>query len=316
MSAPRRSGLDARAWAALLVRYDRMRERALTRARTPAESGGTALLWQCENGLRAPRPLVIEPGVADDLPSLLSALAPELAWPGAPPGETPVCAVWARLWQVREGGDLRVRLWWDVDGIFHGEALHWPLHGAPALLAATDELVALLDRLAVAPEASRSPHGLLLAGNRAMHRAAYAEACALYRQALQDLPAHLELHRNLALALARLEDWEGATAAMHAARALAPDDPALNREYLALETDAGIRAVQAEDLPRAAEHFLRVLALWPTEPTALANLGAVRVREGRSREARAILQRFLRLHPDHPGANPVQGLLASLGDEA
>ena len=86
-------------------------------------------------------------------------------------------------------------------------------------------------------------------------------------------------------------------------------------EYLALETDAGIAAAQQQDFARAATHFLRILSLQPDEPTALANLGNLRLREGRLPEARAIFLRFLRFHPTHPAAETIRLALMEMSPE-
>ena len=289
----------------------------LRRAGDRDDLGGEAVVWYAA----PPKPLtssrlVIQPGIADDLPSLLSALAVEIGWPGVTPPPSAdaarAVAAWARVWQVREQADLRVTLRWDAAGMFQGTVEQRALDAPPTPLLSTNDVLALLERVAAAPETSTSPHGMLLAGNRAMQAEDYLRARELYQQAVHDLPHHPEARRNLALALARLEAWEDAATEMARAWALRPDDPALAREYLALETDAGIRAVQRGALAPAAEHFLRILRHWPTEPTALANLGTIRHREGRLPEARAIYQRFLREHPHHVAAEQIRQALAEI----
>ncbi len=315
MPAPTRTGIDPQRWRRRVARHDRARTAALRRRADLTDAGGIVVLW-CRDALHriGERTLLIQPGVADDLPSLLSSLAAELAWPGAPAEPDATCAVaaWARAWQVREDADLRLALWWDHAGAFHALAELVRHDGSSRPVAAEAEVVARLDRLAIAPESSTSPHGWLLAGNRAMQAADYAAARAAYARALVDLPRHPEVHRNLALALARLGEWDAAAQAMRAAYALAPDDAELRAAYLAIETDAGIAAVQHDDLTGAAEHFLHLLARWPDEPTALANLGNLRRREHRLPEARAIYRRFLAHHPDHPAADTIREALASI----
>jgi len=290
---------------------DRAREKALRRVEARDSLGGVAVVWYRRADALVSDKLAIQPGVADDPPSLLTALSGEIGWPGAVPAEgkyppDTAVAAWARVWQVCDGADLRVLLWWDAEGAFHGEAALLPLEGEPRPLLAAEALARQLDDVARAPRGSASPHGLLLAGNAAMREEDYARARDAYARAAEALPTHLEAHRNLALAHARLGEWEAASVAMRTALALGGADPALAGEFLALETDAGVAAVQQGNLEHAAAHFLRILERWPDEPTTLANLGNLRLREGRSNEARAIFRRFLKHHPDHPAAEKIR----------
>jgi hypothetical protein len=324
-----RAGITAEALAGFIDPADRARDHELAAASDPAALEGIALVWyrrRATNELKT-GPLLIQPGVADDLPSLLSALAREVAWPNAPaealPKATPsghtvhperAILAWARAWQVREYADLRVVLWWGADGAPHvtadlvrGGALRTPVEDDA-------ELLRLLDTVAVMPRASTSPHAEILAANRLMQTGRYADAREVYTRALAHLPRHAEAHRNLALALARMGEWEAATDAMHTARALLPNDDGLATEGVALETDAGVRAAARGELACAAEHFLRILAERPDEPTALAHLGNVRAREGRLPEARAIFRRFLQHHPHHAIADTVRLALRELGE--
>lgn len=320
MAIPSRLGMDEKRWQRKIAERDRARDSQLRKTDDPTDSGGIVVTWhrtdsRLESGL-----LKVQPGIADDLLSLLSSLAAEIAWPGlsGPTGGEPAeraVGLWARVWQVREAMDLRIVLHWDPTGVLHAAAGLRARDGTEKPLLDTLEVVELLDRTAAVPETSQSPHGLVLAGNRALEAGDYAVAKEHYQRALNDLPRHPEAHRNLALALARLGEWEVAAPAMSAALELEPDDPVLRAEYLALETDAGVEAVRQNDLHRAAEHFLRILERWPDEPTALANLGNLRLREGRLREARAIYRRFLRHHPDHPAAAKIRLALAELGEE-
>jgi hypothetical protein len=312
MTAPVRIGIDEATWARARAGAERERATLLRRTRERTDIGGVARLWR--PGARTPEQWLIQPGMADDLPSLVSALATELAWPGTQAGRPDdVVAVWACAWQVREAADLRLACWWDPAGAFHGAATLQPVDGDPRPLLDDAGVAAAFDTYAAAPVHSTSPHGLLLDANEAMTAHDFAAARDLYARALVDLPTHPQAHHNLAIALARLGAWEAAADAMRRARELAPRDTQVGQEYLALETDAGVRAVQEHALTRAAEHFLRVLALWPEEPTALANLGNIRLREGRLTEARAIFTRFLRLYPTHPIAPELKLALRAIG---
>ncbi len=324
-----RSGIDESELARKVAQLDRAREKALGRLADLTDSGGMAEIWYRINSRRlVSSMLAIQPGVVDDLPALLSSLAVEIAWPGlsdatslvaqakqpAPPEQA--VAVWARVWQVHEQADLRLLLWWDRQGQVRGAADLRSRDGTVRPLLDTDALIAMLDRAACQPQTSASPHGLLLSGNRAMQMGDFAAARDFYTRAQHDLPLHCELRHNLALALAHLGEWDMASEEMRQALELSKQDPVLKAEYLALETDAGIAAVQGQDFSRAADHFLRILRLQADEPTALANLGNLRLREGRIPEARAIFLRFLRFHPDHPAAEKIRLALAEIDNEA
>ncbi len=327
MPTPARRGIDEDKLLRKMAPLERERDKELRRPADPTDSGGVACIWYRDSADRLRNGvLIIQPGIGDDLSSLLSSLAVEIAWPGAPAAEVSASApppappeqaiaVWARVWQVHEQADLRVLLWWDVQQQLHGAVELQTREGDTRPLLNLTALLAVLDRVAAQPESSTSPHGLVLAGNRAMRAGDYTTARDCYLRAQQDLPHHLELHHNLGLALAHLGQWEEAARQMQQSLEMNTRDPALQAEYLALETDAGIDAVRRQDLTRAAEHFLRILSLQPDEPTALANLGNLRMREGRLPEARAIFLRFLRFHPSHPATEKIRLALAEIGGE-
>ncbi|MHB0936088.1 MAG: tetratricopeptide repeat protein [Armatimonadota bacterium] len=318
MMIPARSGLEDKRWQRTVAERDRARDNQLRKLDDLTNSGGVVIVWERAGSRLQSHMLLVQPGIADDLLSLLSSLAAEIAWPGVPEvaeQASQVVAAWARIWQVRDAMDLRVALHWDAEGHFHAVAGLRAPDGVEKPLLDTEGVVELLNRTAVTPESSQSPHGLLVAGNRALEAGDFPAAREAYLRALKDLPRHPEAHRNLALALARLDEWEAAATAMREAWELAPDDHGLRAEYLALESDAGVEAVRQNDLARAADHFLRILDRWPDEPTALANLGNIRLREGRLPEARAIYRRFLRHHPDHPAAAKIELALAEIGEE-
>lgn len=325
MAIPARRGIDEDQYFRKVAPLERERDKQLRQLAEPTDSGGVACIWYCGTvyRLRSGK-LIIQPGIGDDLSSFLSSLAVEIAWPGAPASDVAASApppappeqaiaAWARIWQVREQADMRVLLWWDARAQVHGAVeLQTPAGGKRPLLD-TPALIAELERVAVQPQSSASPHGLLLAGNRAMRAGDYVAAHNDYARAQQDLPHHHELRHNLGLALAHLGQWEEAAQQMQQSISLDPGDQAVQTEYLALETDAGIDAVRRQDLTCAAEHFLRILSLQPAEPTALANLGNLRLREGRLPEARAIFLRFLRFHPTHPAAAQIRLALEEIG---
>src|SRR5207247_9770201 len=82
-------------------------------------------------------------------------------------------------------------------------------------------------------------------------QAADPEAAEPFREVLRARPDHARAGLNLAWALERLQDWEGAEAATRAALARRPDDP-LARETLARVLRRQRRPVAAADTLRAA----------------------------------------------------------------
>ena len=320
-----RHGIKESAWLARFARQDTERARMVRRARERSDLGGVVLIWSRTTGGVTSRTIIVQPGIADDLPSLLSSLAVETAWPEASapdkaltktePARARAVGVWARVWQVREDADLRVIWFWDDQQQWRGRVELRDIKNAGTLIEDDAGLRASLERFARTPAASHSPHALLLAGNAAMQSADYTQAHEYYCAGLQHLPRHAEGRRNLALTLARLQRWEEAVEAMRAAGELLPDDPQFSREYLAMESNAGIFAVQHAQLDVAAGHFLHILQLWPEEPTALTNLANIRLREGRYSEARAIWLRFLRLHPGHAAVAQIRQALQALPAE-
>ncbi len=102
----------------------------------------------------------------------------------------------------------------------------------------------------------------------------HAEAIAEYRLAIAAggdtvTPRH---HHNLALALTRTGDLDGALEALEACQAIDGDDP----EHLAPAADVwnirGNRAFEADDLAAAERHYRRALELTPGNAVMLSNL--------------------------------------------
>jgi tetratricopeptide (TPR) repeat protein len=123
-------------------------------------------------------------------------------------------------------------------------------------------------------------------------------------------PARLDAGFRLAQALAERGNAAGARAALRrhlarhpediqAAAALAafPDDAAEGPPIPRTEFEAGTEALLAGDLSAAGASLSRAIAADPVHARALANLAAVRDREGRRAEAVSLLERAHRLQP-------------------
>lgn len=133
------------------------------------------------------------------------------------------------------------------------------------------------------------------------------EAAAAAQKVLESDPRHeaaLRLQYNAALKLG------DETKVADALVALAAIEPTTARDNL---YKLAVTAFDADDSARAKERFLKVLQLDPNHPRANYFMGVLLVREGAKSEARAHLQRFLRLAPDDPEAATAKGLLGFIG---
>lgn len=109
----------------------------------------------------------------------------------------------------------------------------------------------------------------------------------------------------------RLGDLDAATTALTRVLALDP-------RHVGATTSLGFVALRRHntssderDLAQAERQFTRALAARPDDHDAAEGLGYVRHRQGRSDEARTLLQRVIDANPDHA---EVRALLESLGD--
>ncbi|HVS03592.1 MAG TPA: tetratricopeptide repeat protein [Thermoanaerobaculia bacterium] len=143
-----------------------------------------------------------------------------------------------------------------------------------------------VDRLAV----SAAAH--LRRGGRALVNGQVEEAVEAYRQAVAADPEHVEARRNLALALLRRGDAQGALAELGEARRRDP-------ENLWVLFDLG-NALQAAGRPgEAAASWQRALARAPAFVPARFNLANQLAAAGRWEEASTHLERAVRDDPHH-----------------
>lgn len=134
-----------------------------------------------------------------------------------------------------------------------------------------------------------------------------AEAATAAQKVLESDPRHeaaLRLQYNAAL---QVGDESKVADALVALAAIEPTTARDNLYKLA------VKAFDADDAVRAKEGMQKVLAIDPDHPRANYYLGVLLVREGAKSEARAHLQRFLRLAPGDPEANTAKGLLGFIG---
>src|SRR5256885_5388484 len=121
------------------------------------------------------------------------------------------------------------------------------------------------------------------------------EAAEAFREVLRARPDHARAGLNLAWALERLKDWEGAEAATRAALARRPDDP-LARETLA-------RVLRRQRRPVDAADTLRAAAAQAPGRVALA-LGAALLDQGQFNDAAAAVRAAIGAAPADPPPHP------------
>lgn len=134
-----------------------------------------------------------------------------------------------------------------------------------------------------------------------------AEAMAAAAHLLEADPGNEEairLQYNAALALGDQAKVADALVALHAV------EPQMARDNL---FKLATIAFDADDAEVAKQRFLKVLEMDSEHPRANYFLGVLYVRDGKKKEARAHLQKFLRLAPTDPEAETAKGLLGFIG---
>lgn len=131
-----------------------------------------------------------------------------------------------------------------------------------------------------------------------------AEARRAYERALAVNPDHPLANRNMGYVHIREERWEEALPYYEKSRRLAPDDAVAMVDLARLYVQRGEFALGEEVLEEALAHN-------GEDAMALLLLGHLRIQRGDRPGAAAIFEKFLRLHPRHPEAPRVRGLLGS-----
>jgi Tfp pilus assembly protein PilF len=131
---------------------------------------------------------------------------------------------------------------------------------------------------------------LFARGNKLFGQRAYAEAAALYEQALEADPSHAESLNNQGSALLHLGRYEEAERCFRTAIAINPNysDPCSNLGNLLRQKS---QLTEAETLLR------RALKLRPNNLDARLNLGSTLIFQGRVRDAKACFSKVLKTTP-------------------
>lgn len=186
----------------------------------------------------------------------------------------------------------------------------------PAYVSAHYQLGATLLQLGRLPAAQaaletavrlgpRHADAWLALGNARLQTGDAAGAIAAFTASL-DLQPAADVHYNLALALLAARRDAEAETHLRAALALAPELAAARQRLAELHgapsaadhRQRGLAAARAGRFDEAATHFQALLAIDARDADALANLGNVRLLQGRAREAIALYETVLRIRPD------------------
>lgn len=122
----------------------------------------------------------------------------------------------------------------------------------------------------------------------------FEEAVAVLESGLALVPGSVELHMELGFVHLKRNDREKARAMMSKALETAPGRPDILAALAKIMTMDG-------EYADAADHYRRVLALWPNDPVSLNNLGVCLLEMGRREEGEACFRAALRSAPQAAG---------------
>jgi Flp pilus assembly protein TadD len=136
---------------------------------------------------------------------------------------------------------------------------------------------------------------LFLKGNKFYAEQKFAEAAAVYAEAVALTPGNWGYHLNLGLALKKMDRRDEALAAFRKAVELNPESYSANKEIGELLAKAGSAA-------EARAFYEKAAALGPDDPDAHYNLGACLMNAGESEAAFGHFQKAVELKPDYAEA--------------
>jgi tetratricopeptide (TPR) repeat protein len=182
-------------------------------------------------------------------------------------------------WRLIENGVARK----IADGVTQSLVLHLSQRQIPAFNQNS------ADAPANRPDQAKAQH-LFIRGNKLIEQGAYAEAAALYEQAVELDSSHAEALNNLGSSLSHLGRYEEAEQCFRGAMAAKPNfsDPHGN---------LGVLLRQKSYLSDAEALLRRALKLRPTDVDARINLGLTLVLLGRLHDARACFAKVLKTAP-------------------
>ncbi len=145
-------------------------------------------------------------------------------------------------------------------------------------------------------KAERAAEALKTSGRatRAAQRGEYARAIPLFKRVLEDLPAHVDARRDLAMAYLESGDKEAAKDLLVEALMLNPTDA---WSHLLL---ANIYFKHERNLDRAEKLFRRAIELKPNDAIILTNYGALMAQRGNTEQAAEFFERAIQADPLYP----------------
>ncbi len=144
-------------------------------------------------------------------------------------------------------------------------------------------------------------------GNNMRDEAAYGEAAAYYRQALDAWPGFSACWAQLGRTYLRLEDFRRARAALERALIGNPNDPAILN-------DLGVAALHLKNYATAMEFLQLAIDLAPQQADSYFNIALCYLAQKQPEEAARALQQYLDVRPHDRGALQQQAVIhASMG---
>jgi tetratricopeptide (TPR) repeat protein len=182
-------------------------------------------------------------------------------------------------WRLIENGVPRE----IADDVTQALVLHLTQSHVPALSRTS------ADDPAIRPDRAKAQH-LFQRGNKLIEQGAYAEAAALYEEAVALDSSHAEALNNLGSALSQLSRFEEAEQCFRDAIAAKPN-------FSEPHGNLGVLQRQKSLLYDSEASLRQALRLRPTDVDARINLGLTLVLEGRLRDARACFAKVLKTAP-------------------
>jgi tetratricopeptide (TPR) repeat protein len=197
-------------------------------------------------------------------------------------------------WRLIENGVARK----IADEITQSLVLHLSESQTPALSQNS------ADAAAKRPDRAKAQH-LFIRGNKFFEQRAYAEAAALYEEAVELDSLHAEALNNLGSSLSYLGRYDEAEQCFREAMAIKPNYP---NPY----SNLGNLLRQKSELSDAEVSLRRALKLKPNYTDARINLGLTLMFLGRLRDARACFAKALKTAPRNVHALFGMGQIATL----
>ncbi len=190
---------------------------------------------------------------------------------------------------------------------FRDEDVHRHLGSAYLQKAMFDDSIfSYREALRIQP---RQPEALYQLGRAYGQKGFFDEAKEAFQNVIRYRPHHAKAHRELGTVYFKLDDIENATVYTEKALELHPDDWKTQKNLAIIYRDRG-------EIQMAIEAYQAVLGLNPKYVEAHLNLAQLHFRTSDGRgEALHHLRRVIALHPDHPQADLVRGMIDSFSSK-